>query len=281
MDHVIVIIGVGGMGEAIARRLGAGKTVLLADLDASALQRAAEAMSNDGFHIEIGQVDVTDRSAVGALADRASQFGHVVQVAHTAGLSTAPVEAVLRVDLLGAAHSVEEFARVIAPGGAGLVIASMAGAMSADSMPEDVQRALIETPTSELLALPFLQPGNLPDPGAAYAIAKRANQLRMYAASREWGKRGARINSISPGIIATRMGQEELRGEHGPMMREMTANSGMARLGTPTDIAAAAAFLLGPDASFITGTDLLVDGGVVAGLRERPSSVPTDVAVPA
>ena len=96
--------------------------------------------------------------------------------------------------------------------------------------------------------------------------AKRGNQLRVRAAAPAWGARGARVNSLSPGVIATPMGEAELSGPTGEIMRQMIAGSPTGRIGTPHDIAAAVAFLVGPDAGFITGTDLLVDGGVVAAM---------------
>ena len=269
MSAVLVVVGVGGMGEAIARRIGAGKTVLLADFNQALLERVASGLAADGYSVETRTVDVSSRQSVAALADAAAALGPVVQVVHTAGLSPvqAPKEAILRVDLAGVAHSVEEFGRVIAAGGAGVVIASMAGHNAGDALPPEVQAALVRTPTDDLLGLPFLAPGALPNAGAAYAIAKRANQLRMYSASQLWGERGARINTISPGVISTPMGQAELAGESGGTMRGMIQASGTHRIGTPADIAAAAAFLLGPDATFVTGTDLLVDGGVTAAIR--------------
>jgi NAD(P)-dependent dehydrogenase (short-subunit alcohol dehydrogenase family) len=155
---------------------------------------------------------------------------------------------------------------VVAPGGAGVVIASMAGHL-AGSLPPDQEEALMKRPADELLGLPFLQPAAIPNPGVAYTIAKRANLLRVMAASATWGQRGARINSISPGVISTPMGQQELASPSGQMMRAMIATSGTGRMGTPNDIAEAAAFLLGSGSSFITGSDLLVDGGVIAAVR--------------
>ncbi|MEU4155349.1 SDR family oxidoreductase [Actinoplanes sp. NPDC026670] len=264
---VVVVIGVGGMGEQIARRLGAGREVLLADFNTATLKRVAETLTGEGFTVRTEQVDVSDRASMAALADAAAALGPVVQVAHTAGLSPmqAPTAAILRVDLVGVAYFLEEFGRVIAPGGAGVVIASMAGSMAAGAFPAELEGALAATGAGELLSLPFL--AAIDDPGAAYALAKRANQVRVQAASLAWGARGARINSISPGVIATPMGQEELAGDSGAAMRAMIAASGTGRTGTATDIASAAAFLLGPDATFVTGTDLLVDGGVVAAVR--------------
>lgn len=266
-NDVAVVIGVGGMGQAIARRLGSGRKVLLADFDEATLSAVADVLKGEGHSVTAQAVDVSDRAAVVSLADAADRLGRVTHVAHTAGLSPvqAPTEAILRVDLLGVALVLEEFARVIGPGGAGVVVSSMAGHMSG-GLPADQEKALARTPAQELLALPFLAPEALGDPGSAYVLAKRANILRVQAAAVAWGERGARVNSISPGVISTPMGQQELAGESGEQMRAMVAMSATGRLGTPDDIAAVAAFLLDPQAGFVTGTDLLVDGGVVAAL---------------
>ncbi|MFZ2526252.1 MAG: SDR family oxidoreductase [Rhodococcus sp. (in: high G+C Gram-positive bacteria)] len=265
---VVVVIGVGGMGLAIARRLGSGRKVLLADFNESTLAAAATALRGEGHDVVEQSVDVSERDSVVFLADAAAGLGRVTHIAHTAGLSPvqAPTEAVLQVDLLGVAIVLEEFARVVAPGGAGVVVASMAGHMSG-SLPADQEKALATTPTDELLDLPFLASETLGHPAMAYAVAKRANVLRVQASAAAWGARGARVNSISPGVISTPMGQEELSGDSGARMRAMVAMSATGRLGTPDDIAAAAVFLLDPQAGFVTGTDLLVDGGVIAAVR--------------
>lgn len=269
---VLVVIGVGGMGQAIARRLGPGKTVVLADNDAATLQRAADCLAAEGHLVEQCNVDVTSAASVRNLASAARKLGGVSQIAHTAGLSPAQAStaAILAVDLLGVALVLDEFATVIAPGGAGVVIASMAGHLY-PPLPVDQQHALAHTSAAELLSLPFLSPEQLTDPALAYAIAKQANHLRVVAANSPWGRRGARINSISPGIISTPMGQRELSSPLGDGMRAMVDASSAGRLGTPDDIAAAAAFLLGPESSFVTGTDLLIDGGVIAALRSAVS----------
>lgn len=135
-------------------------------------------------------------------------------------------------------------------------------------MPQDAdfERRLATTPTATLLDLPELADSAIAEPGFAYGIAKRANQVRVRAASVPWGRRRARVNSISPGVISTPMGVAELNGPSGEFMQSMVSGSGTGRLGTPDDIAAAAEFLCGPQASFVTGTDLLVDGGAVAGV---------------
>lgn len=268
-EQVVVVVGVGGMGELIAERQGAGKRLLLADFSEASLARVAERLTGNGFDVRTQPVDVSDADSVAALAAAAAEAGEVVQLVHTAGLSPAQAStaAVLRVDLAGVALALEEFGKIIAHGGAGVVIASMAGHFAAGRFPAELEHALITTPARELLSLPIAQPGALPDAGAAYSLAKRANQLRVAAASLAWGERGARVNSISPGVISTPMGQQELASESGAGMRAMIQASGTGRIGTPSDIAAAAAFLLGPESSFITGTDLLVDGGVVAAVR--------------
>ncbi|MFE3046808.1 SDR family oxidoreductase [Streptomyces albidoflavus] len=265
--NVVVVIGVGGMGEAIARRQGPGNRLLLADFDEATLAAVAGRLRGQGHEVVTQAVDVSSASSVTALAEAAAGLGPVTQVVHTAGLS--PVQAspaaVLRVDLLGTALVVEEFGHVVAPGGAGVVIASMAGHMLRTPLTAEQESALAHTPAGELLRLPFADPEALGQ--GAYGLAKYGNRLRVQAASAAWGARGARINSVSPGVIATPMGQQELDGASGRTMRAMVAASGTGRLGTPEDIAEAAAFLLGPGASFITGNDLLVDGGVVAALR--------------
>lgn len=265
---VLVVVGVGGMGKSIARRLGSGKTVLLADFNDASLAAAAAELRTDGYTVRTHTVDVSDAESVSALAVTAGELGPVVQVAHTAGLSPtqASAAAILAVDLVGVALVLEAFGAIIAPGGAGVVIASMAGQTSAPLTAEQ-EHQLAVTPAAELASLPFVTAEALPDPGQAYGVAKRANQLRVQAASSGWGARGARINSVSPGIISTPMGQQELDGPSGVYMRAMIDASGAKRLGTPDDITAAVAFLLGPDSTFITGIDLLVDGGVIAALR--------------
>ena len=277
MVDVLVVVGVGGMGEAIARRLGAGKQVVIADFDQAALDRVASGLRGDGFDIHPQLVDVSSKDSVVALAAAAAQLGPVRQVAHTAGLSPvqAPTAAILNVDLAGVAYSLDAFGAVIADGGAGVVIASMAGTRVASDFSIEFEAALRLTPSDELLALPFLQEGAIANQGVAYGIAKRANQLRVQAASLAWGQRGARVNSISPGVISTPMGQSELAGAAGTYMRMMVEGSATKRLGTPSDIAEATAFLLGSSSSFMTGTDLLIDGGVIAAIRSGAVQLPT------
>ena len=270
---VVVVIGVGGMGEAIARRQGPGRKVILADFNEQTLESLTSRLVTDGYDVAAHRVDVGSAESVQALAQVAASAGPVTQLAHTAGLSPvqATAEAILRVDLYGVALVLDTFADVIAPNGAGVVIASMSGHMIPD-VPPDQQKELATLPADQLLALPAVQA--LTHPGLAYALAKQANRFRVRAESIKWGERGARLNSVSPGIISTPQGRLELESEHGEHMRGWIDASGTHRVGTPSDIAHAVAFLLGPESSFITGTDLLVDGGVVASLV-RPPMKPT------
>jgi NAD(P)-dependent dehydrogenase (short-subunit alcohol dehydrogenase family) len=266
--EVVVIIGAGGIGAAIARRQGAGRTVLLADFNAATLNSAAQSMRDAGYAVVTQQVDVTSRASVQALATAAAALGSVTQVVNTAGVSPnmAPIEGVLKVDLYGAALVFDAFGDVIAPGGAGLIISSMAGHML-PALPAEQDQALIHTPTEELLALPFLQPEVIPNSVVAYMLAKRANHLRVQASAIRWGLRGARVNAISPGIVVTPLAQHELNSPSGDMFRAMVAASPARRMAPPDEIAVAASFLLGPDARFVTGSDLLIDGGVIAAMK--------------
>lgn len=268
--EVVVITGVGGMGIAVARRLGAGRTVVLADFAEELLGRVSEQLRVEGHDVHPVRTDVSDVESVRALAATADSLGVFRAVVHTAGLSPvqASPERIIAVDVMGTAHVLDEFGKIARNGSVAVCIASMAGTMA--PLPPEVDMALAVTPTPDLASLPALDPANL-DPGAAYGVAKRANQMRVQAASVAWGKRGGRTVSISPGIISTPMGQAELTGPSGDIMRNMIADSGVKRIGTPDDIAAVVEFLIGHEASFITGTDILVDGGTVAGLRYAAS----------
>ena len=262
---VLVVVGVGGMGETIARRQAVGRTTVLADFNEVALEATAEKMRTDGFKVVTQKVDVSSRESVEQAAELAASLGPVAQVVHTAGLSPtqAPLDAILRVDLVGVALSLEAFGKIVAEGGSGVVISSSSGYLAPPFSSE--QEHLIRTTAPEaLLDLPFFSAEALGSAGVAYSVAKRANRVQVQHASGSWGERGARINSVSPGVISTAMGIEELASPSGAFMRGMVENSGTGRLGTPSDIADSVAFLLGPNASFITGIDLLTDGGEIA-----------------
>jgi NAD(P)-dependent dehydrogenase (short-subunit alcohol dehydrogenase family) len=265
-SEVIVVTGAGGMGEAVARRLAPGRRLVLADVNAGVLAEVAERLSACGHDVRALRVDVSSHDEVAALAETASALGAIRAVVHTAGVS--PVQAtpqqIVEVDVIGTARVLDAFEPHVEPGTVAVCIASMAGTMTAMD-PQDLEK-LATTPTDQLSALAILDPATL-DSASAYGVAKRANQARVEAASVAWGRRGGRVVSLSPGIIATPMGRAELDGPFGDVMRAMTEQSGTKRLGTADDIAAVVDFVVSPAASFITGTDLLVDGGVAAALR--------------
>ncbi|MCU1395474.1 MAG: fabG3 [Ilumatobacteraceae bacterium] len=262
---VIVVIGVGSIGQAIARRVSTGKHVLLADLRIENADRAAEVFRDAGFDVTTTTVDVADRASVHALAEAASQLGDVVGVIHAAGVSPSQASpaTILAVDLLGTAIVLDEFGDVIAAGGSGIVIASQSG-HRLGSLTAEQDAALATTPVEDLLALPMLQPDQVTDPLNAYQIAKRGNALRVKAEAVRWGRRGARVNTISPGIVMTPLARDELTGSRGDGYRRMIERCPAGRAGTPDEIGALGALLMGPDGAFVTGSDFLIDGGVTA-----------------
>lgn len=265
MKDVIVVIGAGSIGLAIARRVSAGKHVVLADVREEQANAAAKTLSDAGFEVSTTVVDVSLRESVHALVNTATSFGPVKGVIHAAGVSPtqASPNTILQVDLYGTALVLEEFGNVIARGGAGVVIASQSGHRLPALTPE-LNKALAITPADELLALPMLQPDQVMDSLHAYQLSKRGNSLRVMAEAMRWGKRGARINTISPGIIITPLAKDELSGPRGPGYRRMIDQCPVRRAGTPDEVGNVGALLMGTDGAFITGSDILMDGGVTA-----------------
>lgn len=265
MSEVVVVIGAGQIGQAIARRISAGKHVVLADLRRENAEAAAEVFAGVGFDVSTAVVDVSSRASVHALVETATASGDVTGVIHAAGVSPsqAPVETILKVDLYGTAVLLEEFGNVIARGGAGVVISSQSGHRLPALSAED-DAALATTPAYELLALPMLQPGQVTDTLHAYQLAKRGNSLRVKAEAVRWARRGARVNTISPGIIITPLARDELTGPRGEGYRRMIELCPVGRAGTPDEVGSLGALLMGPEGAFITGSDFLMDGGVTA-----------------
>jgi NAD(P)-dependent dehydrogenase (short-subunit alcohol dehydrogenase family) len=265
MTQVIVVIGAGSIGQAIARRVSYGKHVLLADLRQDTADAAAKVMTDAGFVVSTATVDVSSRESVEALVAKATAIGDVFGMIHAAGVSPsqAPPTMILHVDLYGTALLLEQFGKVIVAGGSGIVIASQSG-HRLHALTSEEDKALATTPVEELMALPMLQPDVVTDPLNAYQIAKRANSLRVKAEAVNWAKRGARVNTISPGIVMTPLANDELSGPRGEGYRRMIDLSPVGRAGTPDEVGAVGALLMGPDGGFITGSDFLMDGGVTA-----------------
>jgi NAD(P)-dependent dehydrogenase (short-subunit alcohol dehydrogenase family) len=220
-------------------------------------------MSNAGYDVSVATVDVSSREAVHALVESSKSYGDITGLIHAAGVSPSQASpaTILKVDLYGTALVLEEFGNVIARGGSGVVIASQSGHRLPPLSVEE-NRALATTPAEELLALPFLQPARVTDSLHAYQLAKRGNSLRVMAQSVRWGERGARVNTISPGIIITPLAKDELTGPRGAGYRRMIELSPAGRAGTPDEVGNVGALLMGPEGGFITGSDFLMDGGV-------------------
>ena len=265
MTDVVVLIGSGSIGQAIARRVGAGKQVVVADLREQNADAAAKTLSEAGFAVTTAQVDVSSRASVQALVEASASLGPITGLIHAAGVSPsqAAPATILKVDLYGTALVLEHFGNVIARGGAGVVIASQSG-HRLPGLTVEQNKALALTPTEELLALPMLHPDLVKDPLHAYQVSKRGNSLRVMAEAVRSGKRGARVNTISPGIIITPLAKDELSGPRGAGYRHMIELCAAGRAGTPDEVGNVAALLMGPDGAFITGSDFLMDGGVTA-----------------
>ncbi len=265
MKNVIVVIGAGSIGQAIARRVSAGKHILLADIKQENADAAAKTLSEAGFEVSTTVVDVSSRTSVEALVKEATNLGAVNGLIHAAGVSPsqASPEVILKVDLYGTALVLELFGEVMDAGGSGVVIASQSG-HRLPPLTVEQNNALATTPVEELLQLPFLQASEVRDSLHAYQLSKRGNSLRVMAEAVKWGKRGARVNTISPGIIITPLAKDELAGPRGDGYRRMISLSAVGRAGTPDEVGTVGALLMGRDGAFITGSDFLMDGGVTA-----------------
>lgn len=264
---VVALLGAGSMGCAIVKRIGANKTILLGDINEKNLEERARELRTSGYIVETQQVDACDTASVRTFAETAAALGPVKYFIDTAGASPNQVspENIVKLDLIGTAIALDEFAKVIAEGGAGLVISSQTGYMMHLSTETETQLAM--APTEELAELPCVKNDAMVNSGAAYIIAKRANHLRVRtAAATTWGDARARINTISPGVIVTPLAYDEFNAA-GDSYQQMIDSSPARRVGTPEEIAAAGAFLLSDEAAFITGTDLLIDGGVIAAIE--------------
>jgi len=263
--EIIVLTGAGQIGMAIARRVGQGKKIFVADWKLENAKVIAQTMKEAGFDIVPFQVDISSRPSVLQLIEAAQKEGEITMFINAAGVSPsqASVEQILKVDLYGTAVLLEEFGKVIKDGGTGVTISSQSGhRMPALTPGEDKQLAI--TPTDELLNLEILKVENIKDTLHAYQMAKRCNVKRVMAEAIRWGERGARINSISPGIIITPLALDEIHGPRGDFYKNMFAKSPAGRPGTADEVANVAHLLLSDSGAFITGADFLIDGGATA-----------------
>ncbi|HIV93509.1 MAG TPA: SDR family oxidoreductase [Candidatus Eisenbergiella stercoravium] len=265
MKNVMILTGAGQIGMAIARRTGYGMKIVIGDKKMENARTISGIMNEAGFDTEALEMDLSSRKSILKLIAEAQKYGPVTKLVNAAGVSPsqAPIEAILKVDLYGTAVLLEEVGKVIAPGGAGVTISSQSGhRMPALTPAEDEQLAC--TPTEELLKLEILQPENIRDTLHAYQLAKRCNEKRVMAESVKWGEKGARVNSISPGIIVTPLALDEFNGPRGDFYKNMFAKCPAGRPGTADEVANVAELLMSDKGAFITGADFLIDGGATA-----------------
>lgn len=265
--EVIALLGAGSMGTAIVRRIAAGRTILLGDISEENLDKVSHDFQYSGYAVETMVVNALEKDSIEAFAKRAAELGDVMYFIDTAGASphqTNPAH-ILELDMVGTGYAVDAFGKVMAKGGAGLLISSQTGYMY--PIPYENEQEILTTPTEQLMDLPFIQETAMQNSGLAYMIAKRVNHLQAQkAAATTWKERRARINTISPGVIVTPLAYDEFAAA-GEGYQRMIDASAAERTGTSEEVAEAAAFLLGEHAGFITGTDLLIDGGTIAAIR--------------
>ena len=265
MKNVMILTGAGQIGMAIARRMGYGMKIVIGDKKPENAQAIAKTMNDAGFDVVPMEMDLSSRASIQNIIAEAQKYGDITMLVNAAGVSPsqAPVEAILNVDLYGTAVLLEEVGKVIAPGGVGVTISSQSGHRMKQLTPEEDEQ-LACTPTEELLKLPLLQPENIRDTLHAYQLAKRCNEKRVMAESVKWGAKGARINSISPGIIVTPLAIDEFNGPRGDFYKNMFAKCPAGRPGTADEVANLAELLMSGKGAFITGADFLIDGGATA-----------------
>lgn len=265
MKKVMLLVGAGQIGMVIARRVGTGMKIIVGDKKTENTENIAAILNNAGFDAFPVETDLSDRASIQSMIARGSEYGEITMLVNAAGVSPsqAPIEAILKVDLYGTAVLLEEVGKVIASGGVGVTISSQSGwRMPALTAQQDEQ--LATTPTEELLSLDILQPGNIRDTLHAYQMAKRCNEKRVMAQSVEWGKRGARLNAIAPGIIVTPLAIDEFNGIRGDFYKNMFAKCPAGRPGTADEVANVAELLMSDKGAFITGSTFLIDGGATA-----------------
>lgn len=265
MKNVMIVTGAGQIGMAIARRLGHGMKIIMGDKKIENAQAIAKTMNDAGFDVTPFAMDLSSRESILSMIAEAKKYGEIAMLVNAAGVSPsqAPIEAILKVDLYGTAVLLEEVGKVIKNGGVGVTISSQSGwRMPALSAAEDELLAI--TPTEELLNLPMLQPENIHDTLHAYQMAKRCNEKRVMAQAVEWGKRGARLNDIAPGIIVTPLAIDEFNGPRGDFYKNMFAKCPAGRPGTADEVANVAELLMSDKGAFISGSTFLIDGGATA-----------------
>ncbi len=271
--EVVVLLGAGSMGTAIVKRISTNRIIFLGDINEDNLKKRENELKYNGFAVETQIVDAMDAKSVESFAKKAGELGNIKYFIDTAGASPnqASPEHIINLDLVATSLAIDIFGKYMDKGGAGLIISSQTGYMM--NLPPEVEQQIALTPTDKLKDIDFIKNDAMVNSGVAYVVAKRANHLKVRtAAATSWADRGARINSISPGIIVTPLAYDEFESA-GDAYQEMINSSPAKRVGTSEEIARAAEFLLSDDSSFITGIDLLIDGGVIASIASERYSL--------
>lgn len=265
MKDVILWTGAGQIGTAIARRVGYGKKIVVGDKSIENARNIAKTMTEAGFDIVPVECDISSRESILNLIKTGQEYGEISTLINSAGVSPsqASIEIILKVDLYGTAVLLEEVGKVIKNGERGVTVSSQSGHRM-PALPPEIDEQLATTPTAELLNLEVLRPEHIENTLHAYQMAKRCNVKRVMAEAVKWGERGARLNSISPGIIVTPLAIDEFNGPRGDFYKNMFAKCPAGRPGTADEVADVAELLLSEKADFITGSDFLIDGGATA-----------------
>lgn len=263
--NVMLWAGAGQIGMAIARRIGFGMKIIVGDKNIGNADVIAKIMNDSGFDVVPMEMDLYSRESILTMIAEGQKYGGIKMLVNAAGVSPsqAPIETILKVDLYGTAVLLEEVGKVICEGGVGITISSQSGfRMPALTAEQDEQLAC--TSTEELLGLELLQKENIKDTLHAYQLAKRCNEKRVMAQSVDWGKRGARLNAIAPGIIVTPLAIDEFNGERGDFYKNMFAKCPAGRPGTSDEVANVVELLMSDRGAYITGSTFLIDGGATA-----------------
>lgn len=257
--------GAGQIGMAIARRMGYGMRIIVGDKSIENARSAARIMNDAGYDVIPMEMDLSSRESILCMVAEGQKHGAIKMLVNAAGVSPsqASIDTILKVDLYGTAVLLEEVGKVIDEGGVGMTISSQSGFRMPALTPEQ-DELLACTPTDKLLKLDLLQESHIKDTLHAYQIAKRCNEKRVMAQSVEWGKRGARLNAIAPGIIVTPLAIDEFNGPRGDFYKNMFAKCPAGRPGTADEVANVAELLMSDKGAFITGSTFLIDGGATA-----------------
>lgn len=265
MNDVLLVTGAGQISLAITRRVGYGKKIVVGDKNKENINQFVKVLNEAGFDAIGFEMDMSSKKSILTFLEKAQTFGEISLFINGAGVSPSQttIEQILDIDLVGTAILLEEVGKIIKPNGSGITISSQSSHRM-KQLDAKLDKQLATTSPDELLNIPELQISQIEDNLHAYQLAKRGNEKRVMFEAVRWGKKSARINSISPGIIVTSLAFDEFNGVRGDFYKKMFKESPAKRPGTADEIANLAELLLSDRGAFITGSDFLIDGGSTA-----------------